>query len=322
MVPVWRPVVRRAAVGLLAVAALAFLGGAVARDWARLRGYAWHVQPAALSVSVALGVGVFAFGVAIWRRVLQCFGPRVGFVTMLRVWAFSNVTRYIPGMVWQLVTAAELGRGAGVPADVLLASLIVHLGLVLLSAAVVAAATLAALGLPLAARWPWAVAGVPLVLLAVHPATINLGLRLVNRVTRRQTLTWRGRWRHGIELLVLQIASWLAYGVAFYVFVGGVVAVPASRLLALIGVNALGFVAGYVVLIAPAGLGAREAALVVLLGRFFPTSVAALLAILSRLWTIAAELSTAVLAVVLTRVFADGVARSAVARADRGDAPP
>ncbi len=52
---------------------------------------------------------------------------------------------------------------------------------------------------------------------------------------------------------------------------------------------ALSWSIGFVVVIAPAGFGVRESALVLLLAPFLPPAVAASLALLSRLWWMAVE---------------------------------
>jgi uncharacterized membrane protein YbhN (UPF0104 family) len=296
-----RRLVRPLLTGALMIAAAAFLTSAVARDWAKLRAFDWQVRPLALAASLVLHVGVFVFGVHIWARVLRCFDQRPpSFRWLLRTWAVSNGTRYIPGMVWQLVSVAGLARGAGIPAAELLASLAVQMGIVLLAAGLVGAA--AAPWLAPAFATPWLALVVPLSLACVHPALINVGLTLLNRLTRgRQALRWHGSWLDGGVLLVLQVVSWGVYGFAFSVFVRAVVQLPGAETLPLVGMHALAFAAGYLVVFAPAGLGAREAALTLLLSRFAPTSVAVLISVLARLWTVAAEVTTLALALLLAR---------------------
>ena len=82
----------------------------------------------------------------------------------------------------------------------------------------------------------------------------------------------------------------LLTGLAFALFVDAIVPLGWEAVLPLAGVNALSFLAGYLVFLAPAGLGAREGAMAVLLRPFAPAGVAAVVAMASRLWTVAAEL--------------------------------
>ncbi len=294
-----RPRVRRAAGILLVLAAAAFLGLSIQRNWSQLRDFDWHVSLPALGASVLALVLVLGSGVFVWGRVLHRFPHRpVEFRTLLRIWFVSNLARYIPGKVWQFVSAAELAHRAGLSRTLLLTSLLVHVAFSLLAAVLIAIPTqpLPALGLDADPRILLVAAAVVAAGI-VHPAVINGILRLVPRALKRDVLVWEGRWIDGLELLALALFNWAIYGLAFALFVDAVVDVPWSAVPPLAGVNALAFVTGYLAIVAPGGLGAREAALAVLLRPFAPAGVASLLAVVSRLWMVAAELLGALLAV-------------------------
>ncbi len=281
----------------LAAAALYFLGRGIAQNAPAVRQFDWRIDTAQLIASIVLQTAVLAGGVFIWSRVLARFrGADPHYPALLRVWSFSNLARYVPGGIWQFVAAAQLARGAGVPRALLLASLMIHMGLVLVAAALVAVWTLPEVVLGSAAPAGWLMAATAAALLLVHPAVLNVALRVVNRIARREWIAWTASWADGIWLLALQVASWLVYGVAFYLFVDAVVGAPITALLPLAGANALAFTAGYLVVFAPGGLGARELALSALLTPFVPAGVAAVLALLSRLWSIAAEILTGAVA--------------------------
>ncbi|MEJ2187356.1 MAG: lysylphosphatidylglycerol synthase domain-containing protein [Gemmatimonadota bacterium] len=287
---------RRAAAALLVAAALAFLGLTIADNWAQLTTYPWQVHPVRLALSVPALSLAFVWGVFVWHGVLRRFeGPGVPLPRLIRIWFLSTLTRYIPGKIWQFVSAGQLAQAEGLSAVRMLTSLVTYMGLSLLSAAVLAAITL-----PLDA-YGFGRASVMVVdafaglsILLVHPRVLNGMLALVPRVLHRETLVWTGSWLDGLLLLVLAVASWLLYGVAFTLLVGSLVDVPWTTMLPLSGVNALSFLAGYFVFIAPAGLGAREAVMTLLLAPYAPAGVAVLVAVAARLWTVAGEMLGAV----------------------------
>lgn len=296
----WRPLIGV----LLVAAAAAFLGMTIARHWRELAAFDWRVRWLELGASVLALTAVLAWGVIVWKQVLDRFEHRrVGLGVLMRIWFASNLARYIPGKIWQFVGAAELARAAGLSRVVVLSSMVVHVGFSLLSAAAVSAVALAAWdAVPLP--------GLPLAVLAaaslflVHPRVINAALRLVPRAFHDDVLRWNGSWGDGLVLLGLSVLSWVLYGLAFALFVDAIVPIEAAALLPLMGVNALSFLAGYVVFLAPAGLGVREGAMAGLLRPFAPAGVAAVLALVSRLWTIAAELLGGALVLALTRAAA------------------
>lgn len=287
--------VLRGLLGVLLVAAAAlFLGITVARNWRELSAFDWDVAFGQLAASILALAAVLAWGVWVWQRVLIRFEERVSFPALARIWFLSNLARYIPGKVWQFVGAAELARAAGISRTVLLTSMVVHVGFSLLSAAVVAVATLAPRGLLSEGLPVGLLAGAVAALFLVHPAVLNRGLRLVPRALHRDVLVWRGRWRDGLWLLALSVISWALYGLAFTMFVDSILEVPLALAVPLTGVNALSFLAGYFAFITPAGLGAREAAMALLLAPFASPGIAAVIAVVSRLWVIAAELLGAI----------------------------
>lgn len=288
--------------GLLVLAAAIFLGLTIARHWRQVEAFDWDVRWATLAASVVALTVVLGWGVVVWKLVLDRFDhPPVPLRQLMRIWYLSNLARYVPGKIWQFVGAAELARLAGLSRAVILTSMVVHMGFSLLSAAVVSTLVLLPAGLPegVPALRLGGLAALSLVL--VHPALLNRALVLVARVFRRDVLRWRGRWRDGLLLLGLSIVSWILYGGAFALFVHAVVGAGPEHVLPLAGVNALSFLGGYLVFLAPAGLGAREGIMALLLRPFAPVAVAAVVAVLSRLWTVAAELLGVGVVVLLTR---------------------
>lgn len=285
----------------LAALALAFVAATIAREWSQLQQYRWDVDLPELVASLVALVLVLAWGVWVWGRVLARLRSRpVRFRDLLRIWFLSSLARYVPGKIWQFVGAANMARSAGVAGPVLLTSMVIHIGFTLLAAAVVASLTLLPMELELGVATVVGLATLSLAsLLLVHPRVLNWGLRLVPKAVHGEVMRWSGGWGDGLVLLGLSVVSWILYGLAFALFVHSIVDVPPSAVVPLTGANALAFLVGYLFFIAPAGLGAREAVLTVLLTPLAPAGVAAVVAIATRLWTIAAEVlgALAVLAV-------------------------
>lgn len=290
------PALRRWLAAALVLAAAGFIGWRIYTDLDQIRGFDWKLRPVLLGASVLLLSALLLGGVLVWQLVLRRCGLRVPFRPLARAWFLSNLSRYIPGVVWQFLTLAQLGPGVGLTPAVMVMSLLVQMGFLLLAAAALGvwllplelAGTLAPV-LPVL-RWM-----APLVLLAVHPRVIRAGLGIVARATKRSMPEWGGSWLDGIGFLLISAASWLLYGGVFFLFLRSFVDLPLSAFGAVAGIHALAFIVGYVVVIAPGGAGFKEGALALLLAGLLPAGVAASLAVLSRLWTIAGEVLPALL---------------------------
>jgi len=311
--PAWKKV----AGALIVAAAAYFLFRTIEGNWRQIRDYPWHVDPLLLGASIAALVGMLAWGVFVWSRVLTRFEhPPVRLSTLWRIWFLSNLARYIPGSVFALVTAAQLSRGAGLSAAVMLTSLLVHTSLTLVAAVVVSAWTLGP-GLFPALPVRWIAAGVTAAAVAiVHPRVLNAIIGAIPRLLKRAVIGWNGSWLDGILVLVLGSVSWSIYGVAYYLFVRSLApAVPASAIPVLTGVNALAFVAGVLTPL-PGGIGAREAAMQRLLLPLLPAGVAGVISVAARLWSVAAELIGGALVLAFTRGGLQAVAAGKAAPAD------
>ena len=285
-------VARRAATLLVVGAGVAFLALTIQRNWSEIGAYDWEARWGQLSLSVLLLTADFTFAAYIWKRVLDRFGSSAtSYPALLRISFISKIARFIPGKVWHFVAVGQLSEGSGTSARVMVSSMLVHIGFVLLSGSITASVILAERIPGVPPNPVLAIVGATaLALLASHPRVINLCLSLVAKVARRQTFTWTGGWWDSAELMLLSLVYWAVYGVAFFLFADAIVRLESLHVLPLTGINAFAFVAGYLAVVAPAGVGVREATMASLLRGILPSGAAAVVAILARLWTIAAEL--------------------------------
>lgn len=298
---------------LFVVAAFGFLGAFVGRDFEQLRAFRWEVRPLLLIGSVLLNIFGLLWGVAAWKLLLGLLGYPISLAALARVWFISGLGRYIPGKIWQFVGAAHLGTASGIPPAVTVTSLAAHTFFFFIGALLVGAylSPVAALGLDadllLAMRLL-----APLLLLLVHPAVIRRVLMLIGRLSAREVGEWGGTWSGAVAVVMLATIAWAITGLSLFLFIRSLVTIEVGAAAMVIGINSLAFVAGYLVFIAPAGLGAKEGVLAALLSVYLPVSVAAVIAVAARLWTVVAEVLPAL---ALLRIRAD-------APADPSSMPP
>ena len=77
----------------------------------RRTGRAFIVGAAALAVgSAALVVLTYGLLVELWRRILAEWGAGMAFGDAVRIWCVSNLGKYVPGKVWQIVAMGQLAR--------------------------------------------------------------------------------------------------------------------------------------------------------------------------------------------------------------------
>lgn len=94
-----------------------------------------------------------------------------------------------------------------------------------------------------------------------------------------------------LRLISGYLLLWGLLGTAFFLFIKSLAPVSASQLLVVTGTYAIAWSIGILSVITPGGLGVREGILSLLLTSVLPPATATLIALLSRLWTISAELA-------------------------------
>jgi uncharacterized membrane protein YbhN (UPF0104 family) len=206
----------------------------------------------------------------------------------------SQLGKYAPGGVWTVFAQAELGAARKVPrargAVVGLASLIV------LAVTGTALGVVALLASPQAFAAYWWTLLIPAAgVIVLSPRVLNRLVRVALRLTSPRTTAIAIDAGSILRAVAWCLTWWIAAGVHAYVLARSLS--PAVRPAAVIGSFALAWVVGLLVVIAPAGVGAREGALVLLLGDAVTTSDALALGLVSRALFILGDLACAALVV-------------------------
>ncbi|MBI4786376.1 MAG: flippase-like domain-containing protein [Chloroflexi bacterium] len=301
------PNLRRIAGAILAVAILISMGDLLYRTWGDLAksGFHFDFDPPRLVVSLALLVVARGFAVEAWRRILISLAEYFSFGFGARVWFLSNLTRYIPGNVWQVATMMVLVEQKGVSKTNALLSQVVYTALALAIAGLLGVMFLFVRPDALSGIVPSESAAyapfvffatfVALVIVFALPPVNRLLVRITARLMRRAISAPTPTFARGLIPPFFSLAMWVTNGLAFYLFVGSMTELPLAQLPAFIAMNAGAYWIGYASLITPSGLGFREGALAWMLASFFPAPLAVALSLITRLWSTAGELLGVVL---------------------------
>jgi glycosyltransferase 2 family protein len=277
---------------LLAAAVLWFAARELAPHWDELRASAdaMRLRPARLLGSGLLVLASYAVLIETWRRTVLRWGHQLAAGTAARIWLVSNLGRYLPGKIWQITAMGTMAREAGVPATAAVgSSLLIAVVNVLAGGAVVLATAFDAGLIPPAV----ALGGAGLcAALALLPPLLP---RLAGVLGR-----WRGRevvWP-ALRLADLMLvfagcaAAWALYGIAFEWLALGTQPDASGATRYYIASFTVSYLAGFLALVAPGGVGVREVGLLTVLPALGLTSTAgaALLALTSRLWLTLFEL--------------------------------
>lgn len=244
-------------------------------------------------VLVVIGYGFLA--VVAWTRASDRIAGVRG-AAAAAAWLGAAVAKYVPGFVWHPFSAVDRLQRSGttVPAATLV--LLVDVAAWIASALLVGAAALPTLLQTERVAPVWLLLGLPAIAI-LHPRLFATGLRLAARLTRRSMPDVELDWLFVGQIVGIHAIGWLVMGVALSFLLAGL------HVSASVGVTiasaALSWVAGYLFIVAPAGLGVREATLVALLATVIPLEVALGAALVWRVMFVTVDILSSGLSLVI-----------------------
>ena len=263
------------------VAAVALVTWAVAGRWSDVSATIAEVGWARVALATGLAMIALGFNTLSWRAVMTSVGLTAPLSDAAGVFLVSQAGKYVPGAIWPVVAQAEFARAHGVSRARATVGSLVAMAVGVVMAAVVGAVGLAIFS-PGSIRtywWALALAAALGVLLVPHVLTPLLSVAL--RVLKRQTEPPRIDGRALAASAAWSALNWIALGAQAWVLLRVLGGADATFGIAT-GAFALAWLVGFVAVFAPAGVGARDVALVVLLGTVVTEPQAIGLALLSR----------------------------------------
>ena len=237
---------------------------------------------------LVLLAGYFA-SAALWGlMVVDLGGPRLPLFQAIQLFMVANVGRYLPGKVWQIAGLAVLSRRRGVPAATATGAAVLGQGVSLVAATLVGLLALAA-GPQNVRTWGLAGAGVVGVAVAVGliPPVFRSVVGLWFRLAKPDAPPALGSG-HALMWLAFFTANWALYAFAFWILAASFG--HTDHILPVASAFAAAYVLGYLMIFAPAGMGVREASLVVFLTPYMGPGPSGVLAVVARVWTTGVEL--------------------------------
>jgi uncharacterized membrane protein YbhN (UPF0104 family) len=217
-------------------------------------------------------------------------------------WFFvGQLGKYVPGGIWPIVGQAELAHRGATPRGAAYSSTAMSMVATFLAAATVAVFTGSIAPTDFRA-WVAALAAL-LVLFAVafaSPMVREPVERIILRVTNRELRLAEPRW---FALVVARhLPVWFAFaGMNIFAVVALGVDLSASLVVELIFVTCVSWMAGFVIVGVPGGIGVRETVFISMMSASLGADLAVAAAVLSRLVSIVVDLSGAACSAAVAR---------------------
>ncbi|XRQ16760.1 lysylphosphatidylglycerol synthase domain-containing protein [Actinomadura welshii] len=286
---------------LLVMLALAFCAYSVASQWDATVDAFRHMSWTALLAALAAGLaGLFVWMLG-WREFLGGLGSPLPVRAIFRISGISQLGKYVPGKVWALVTQIEMTREHRVPPERSFGSTMLAIATSTACGLAVAAVTLPLTSATARETYWFLFLLAPVLLALLHPRIVTWSLGLMLRIIRRPPLERPVSLGVTLRAVGWTLLGWVLFGVHTWLLSNAVGGDGKGLPFLATGAYALAFVAGFLVFIAPGGIGAREAALTVVLTPALPAGAPVVVAIASRVLLTAADLINAGIALLLGR---------------------
>jgi glycosyltransferase 2 family protein len=245
----------------IAVVVFGFLVLTVVNQWAEIKDEGVHFHLGWLIPAFIVLPLFYALSALGWDLILRFLGYRIGVGRAQVAWGQPLLARYVPGSVLYVLGRVLLSERAGVPRRITIASIVYEQAISATSAIAVAAYFI--ISHPDLDHEParWAVLLViPALIALLSPPVFRPLADRVLKAFGRESLPAVISLRGVVVLLAFYALNWGVVSVGVYCVARSVATIPVDQVLTVGSAQAVGYVAALVTLVAPAGLGVRDAA--------------------------------------------------------------
>lgn len=258
----------------------------------------WYLVFASFAATtVSVGCTLFS-----WRRLLNGLGASISLRPATSMFGVSQLGKYIPGGVWNIIAATEIGARHNIARRTSFAAMAVAILISLVSGLAVGCMAFVLSPTSAIAQWAWLAAFAPLFMILLVPPLLNRLIALAFRIVGRPPLDHPFAMSDLLTSAAWALGGWVFGGVQVWLLMFALGVDPTGRnlLLAMSG-YALAWVAGYLIIFAPAGVGVREAVLAAVLAGSLSGAEVLTLVLVSRALFTVVDLALALIGLQLSR---------------------
>jgi hypothetical protein len=297
----------------ITVAIFAWILKPIVKQWPLVRERVLETSVPRFALAAGMfAIFLFAFRSLVWRKIVASFGHKLPIAAATRIWSTSELARYLPGFIWQVVGRVYLCRPYGVSGSVCSITQILELAIFLLANILVAVTCLLYFGIKNlegpARDWLFvATALLPLLAILLQTKIFYGIINRVMRQLRKPLIVQRLRGKALIALLFWNIFGLLWQSLAIFVIVQQPLGLKWDWWWIVAGAYCLAWCAGFLAFWAPGGIGVREIVFIGAMRVILPKQLhsaellpmLAFLSVLLRLWATSGEILLAMAAYAL-----------------------
>ncbi|HEY6730419.1 MAG TPA: lysylphosphatidylglycerol synthase transmembrane domain-containing protein [Solirubrobacterales bacterium] len=245
----------------LAVLIFGFLVLTVIDQWSEIQAEGVHFHIGWLVPAIVILPFFFVLSAYGWDLTLRFLGYRIGFGRAQVAWGQPMLARYVPGSVLYVLGRLLLSERAGIPRRITIASIVYEQAVSATSAVILASYFIIQHPDLQGDAWRWGVLLlIPAAIVVLHPRVFGPLANRALKVFGREPLPAFVPLRGVIALIAFYTMNWFVVALGLYCVARSVTNIPFEDVILVGSAQAIGYVAALVTLIAPAGLGVKDAA--------------------------------------------------------------
>lgn len=244
----------------LVVLIFGFLVLTVIDQWAEIQDEGVHFHVGWLIPAIVILPGFFVLSAFGWDLILRFLGYRIGFGRAQVAWGQPMLARYVPGSVLYVLGRVLLSERAGIPRRMTIASIVYEQAISATSAVIVASYFIIQHPDLEGAAYRWAVLLlIPAAIALLHPKVFGPLCNKVLGKFGREPLPAVISVRGVISLIAFYSLNWIVVALGLYCVARSVTFIPFEDVLLVGSAQAIGYFAALITIVAPAGLGVKDA---------------------------------------------------------------
>ena len=265
--------------------------------------YSWHFSFLQVFLLVLFLIPLYLLNATSWHLLTLAVNEKIDYKTNIKIWLLSNISRFIPGGIWQYAGRIYLGKKGGMSTTSAGVATILEAFLNILIGGFIAiffySKNLLVLFVFILVLAFWS-------LFLIKKRTQKL-VRLVLFITKNKFDLAKIKINYKIIPFIV-ICFFLQFAISsmvLYLISTGSSNITVFDYPAFLGIFTTSWLLGYLVIFAPSGFGIQELSLASFLSKYMPFAVASLVAIVFRVLLLMSEFITTFLVILFLKDKAD-----------------
>ncbi len=261
-----------------------FLISNLIKNWQKIPFDSLRFDGLSLVVSFVFLSITFLIFVQGWRSIISALGQNIAFKRAFWIMSSSQLAKYVPGGIWFALGRVYLGKTEKLKGEFIALSVVIETGLTFLVGILLFFFALGLSNRGIIVNFLFIIPIFFLFLLALYPPILNKIMNIGLRFMKRPAIELKISYLHLLKLSMFFLGLWVAQIIGYYFLVDSIMPIPFYRIFSLAAAYTLSWMAGFIVVIAPGGLGVREGMMSILLSPILPMPLAIAVSFISRIW--------------------------------------